>query len=87
ISVVDDQILAPTWTKDLCDEIIKIINEKPDYGTYHLASSGEASWSDFTRKIFEIKKRNINNLIENTNFQSNTIYVVSEKKLGTILFW
>lgn len=59
ISVVDDQILAPTWTKDLSDEIIKIINDKRPYGTYHIASSGEAKWSDFTKKIFEIKKRNI----------------------------
>ncbi len=69
ISVVDDQILAPTWTKDLCNKIIEIINEKPDFGTYHLASSGEASWSDFTRKIFEIKKRNINvTSIEKSDF-------------------
>ncbi len=69
ISVVDDQILAPTWTKDLADEIIKIINEKRPYGTYHIASSGEAKWSDFTRKIFEIKKRNIDvTSIEKSDF-------------------
>lgn len=69
ISVVDDQILAPTWTKDLSDEIIKIINEKRPYGTYHVASSGEAKWSDFTRKIFEIKKRNIDVMsIEKSDF-------------------
>ncbi len=59
ISVVDDQILAPTWTKDLSTKIIQILKDRPDFGTYHLASSGEAKWSDFTRKIFEIKKRNI----------------------------
>ena len=69
ISVVDDQILAPTWTKDLANEIIKIINEKRPYGTYHIASSGEAKWSDFTRKIFEIKKRNIDvTSIEKSDF-------------------
>jgi len=59
ISVVDDQILAPTWTRDLSAQIIKLINEKWEWGTYHLSSSGEAKWSDFTKKIFEIKKRNI----------------------------
>ncbi len=69
ISVVDDQILAPTWTKDLSDEIIKIINDKRPFGTYHLTSSGEAKWSDFTKKIFEIKKRNINvSSIEKSDF-------------------
>lgn len=69
ISVVDDQILSPTWTKDLASEIIKIINEKRPYGTYHIASSGEAKWSDFTKKIFEIKKRNIDVMsIEKSDF-------------------
>lgn len=69
ISVVDDQILAPTWTKDLSGEIINIINDKRPYGTYHIASSGEAKWSDFTKKIFEIKKRNIDvTAIEKSDF-------------------
>lgn len=69
ISVVDDQILAPTWTKDLSNEIIKIINNEKPYGTYHIASSGEAKWSDFTKKIFEIKKRNIDvTSIEKSDF-------------------
>ena len=59
ISVVDDQILSPTWTKDLCREIIKIITEKKPYGTYHIASKGSASWPEITKKIFDVKKRNI----------------------------
>ena len=59
ISVVDDQILSPTWTKDLCKEIIKIITENKPYGTYHIASRGSASWPEITRKIFKVKKRNI----------------------------
>ena len=59
ISVVDDQIGCPTWTKDLCKEIINIMKENKPYGTYHLCSSGQASWADFTKKIFEIKKRNV----------------------------
>lgn len=59
ISVVDDQVSSPTWTKDLCKEIIKIITENKPYGTYHITSSGKASWSELTKKIFEVKKRNI----------------------------
>lgn len=59
ISVVDDQIISPTWTKDLCREIIKIITENKDYGTYHISSSGTASWSELTEKIFEIKRRQV----------------------------
>ncbi len=59
ISVVDDEISTPTWTKDLSKEIIKIITEKRPYGTYHATSSGKTTWSELTRKIFEVKKRNI----------------------------
>ncbi len=34
-----------------------------------MTSAGEAKWSDFTRKIFEIKKRNINvSSIEKSDF-------------------
>lgn len=59
ISVVDDQVVSPTWTRDLAAEIIKIITENKEYGTYHITSSGKASWSELTKKIFDIKKRNI----------------------------
>ena len=69
ISVVDDQIGCPTWTKDLAEKIIEIMKEQKPYGTYHLCSSGQASWSDFTKKIFEIKKRDINvNAIDKSDF-------------------
>ncbi len=57
INIVDDQIGTPTWTRDLCREIINIIKEEKPYGIYHITSSGSTSWSDFTRKIYEIKKR------------------------------
>ena len=53
ISVVDDQILAPTWTKDLSNEIIKIINEKRPFGTYHLASSGKQPGLILQRKYLK----------------------------------
>lgn len=59
ISVVDDQIGCPTWVDDLSRKIVEIIKEQKPYGIYHVASSGSASWADFTKKIFEIKKRNV----------------------------
>lgn len=58
ISVVDDQIGSPTWTKDLCEKIIEIIKDEKPYGTYHLCNSGYVNYSEFTKKIFEFKKRN-----------------------------
>ena len=69
ISVVDDQIGCPTWTKDLCEQIINIMKENKPYGTYHLCSSGQAGWADFTKKIFEIKKRDVSvNAIVESDF-------------------
>ncbi len=59
ISVVDDQVTSPTWTRDLAREIIKIITENKEYGTYHITSNGQASWSEITKKIFEVKQRNV----------------------------
>ncbi|MBQ8847322.1 MAG: dTDP-4-dehydrorhamnose reductase [Candidatus Gastranaerophilales bacterium] len=59
ISVVNDQIGCPTWTDDISRKIVEIIKENKPYGIYHVSSSGSASWADFTKKIFEIKKRNV----------------------------
>ena len=66
ISVVDDQIGNPTWTRDLSEQIINIMKENRPYGTYHISSTGQAGWADFTKKIFEIKKRNVsvNSIVE-----------------------
>lgn len=59
ISVVDDQIGSPTRCDDVADKIIEIIKNKAPYGIYHVTSSGQTSWADFTKKIFEIKNKNV----------------------------
>ena len=53
ISVVNDQVGGPTFTKDLAEAISKLI--KTDYyGLYHLTNSGKCSWYEFTKLIFEL---------------------------------
>ncbi len=59
ISVVNDQIGCPTNSLDVAKKIVEIIKEQKPYGIYHITSSGSASWADFTKKIFELKKRNV----------------------------
>ncbi|MBQ8476663.1 dTDP-4-dehydrorhamnose reductase, partial [bacterium] len=59
ISVVNDQIGCPTSCVDVAKKIVEIIKEQKPYGIYHVTSSGSASWADFTKKIFELKKRNV----------------------------
>lgn len=51
LSVVDDQIGAPTWTVDLAKGIIALI-DAGCRGTYHVANSGSTSWHGFARAIF-----------------------------------
>ncbi len=59
ISVVDDQIGSPTCCDDVSRKIIEIIKDNKPYGIYHVTSGGSTSWADFTKKIFEIKKRKV----------------------------
>lgn len=54
IKVVNDQILTPTSTKELAEQIGKLI-ETGYYGLYHITNNGECSWYEFAKAIFEIK--------------------------------
>ena len=53
ITVVNDQIGSPTYTKDLskllCD---MIVTDK--YGVYHATNEGFCSWAEFAAKIMEL---------------------------------
>ena len=59
IKVVDDQIGCPTWTVELSNGIIKLI-ENEEYGTYHVCGSGETSWYGFAKEIFELSGIKVN---------------------------
>lgn len=52
LKVVDDQVGCPTWTVDLSDAIVKVLETKP-YGTYHTCGGGNTSWYGFAKEIFE----------------------------------
>jgi len=54
ISVVSDQIGAPTYAGDLAEVLIKIIlSSSTNYGVYHYSNSGVISWYDFAVEIFK----------------------------------
>ena len=54
ISVVDDQLGQPTWTKDLVSQIISMVDKNVSAGTYHGTSSGQTSWFGLTKRIYEL---------------------------------
>ncbi|MBV1758118.1 MAG: dTDP-4-dehydrorhamnose reductase [Dethiosulfatibacter sp.] len=51
INVVDDQIGVPTYTKDLAELIVKLVQTN-SYGTYHGVNEGYCSWYQFAKSIF-----------------------------------
>lgn len=51
LAVVDDQVGQPTWTVDLADLIIRLVQAGAPSGTYHGTASGETSWFGFTQRV------------------------------------
>jgi dTDP-4-dehydrorhamnose reductase len=52
LTVVDDQRGQPTWTRDLAQKVVEIIDADITSGIFHGTSSGETTWFDFARAIF-----------------------------------
>lgn len=60
VKVVDDQTGCPTWTVDLADAIISVIDEDKEYGIYHACGSGSTSWYGFAREIYTQMNLSVN---------------------------
>lgn len=52
VRVVNDQVLAPTYARDLAQAIRRLISTEA-YGVYHVANSGACSWYEFADRIFK----------------------------------
>lgn len=52
VSVVDDQVGAPTWSLHLARGLVALGASSAAPGVYHCTNAGEASWFVFTRAIF-----------------------------------
>ena len=55
LKVVDDQTGCPTWTVELANGIVKLL-DKP-FGIYHVCGSGATTWFGFAKEIFEQYKK------------------------------
>jgi dTDP-4-dehydrorhamnose reductase len=56
IAVVGDQYGTPTYTKDLCWVIEKLIHTD-FYGIYHASNEGNCSWCEFAKEIMTVAER------------------------------
>jgi dTDP-4-dehydrorhamnose reductase len=53
VDVVDDQVGQPTWTVDLADLVLRLVEAGAPTGVYHGTSSGQVSWFGFAQAIVE----------------------------------
>lgn len=67
LSVVDDQVGSPTYTKDIASAIDQFI-KSDKCGIYHLTNEGFCSWCEFAKTIFS--KLNIDIKVNAVSSQS-----------------
>ena len=58
LKVVTDEVLSPTYTRDLAEKIYELA-QTSRYGLYHIVNHDECSWYDFTVEIFKLLKQKI----------------------------
>ncbi|WP_160032783.1 dTDP-4-dehydrorhamnose reductase [Paenibacillus sp. An7] len=59
LQVVHDQKGSPTYTVHLAEFLLELVDTEC-YGIYHASGTGECTWYEFTREIFEQAKEILN---------------------------
>lgn len=53
LKVVDDQLITPTYTVDLANQIARLL-ATPHRGLFHMTNEGSCTWFQFAQAIFEL---------------------------------
>ncbi|MGO3536073.1 MAG: dTDP-4-dehydrorhamnose reductase [Leuconostoc mesenteroides] len=53
LTVVNDQLGRPTWTRTLAEFMLYLIAVEATYGIYHLSNDETATWFDFAKEILK----------------------------------
>jgi dTDP-4-dehydrorhamnose reductase len=53
VRVVNDEVVSPTPTRDLAQQIVKL-SRSDAFGLYHATAEGNCSWYEFAREIFAL---------------------------------
>src|SRR5690606_23581267 len=56
LKVVNDQKGSPTYTVDLAQFLLELVQTEK-YGIYHASNTGECTWFEFAKAIFDEAKR------------------------------
>ena len=82
LNVVADEVLSPTYTRDLAEKIVELIKTEK-YGLYHLVNQGQCSWYEFACKIFEFLGRQVTiNKITAAEYKAAYPYRQTRSKLA-----
>lgn len=53
LTVVNDQLGRPTWTRTLSEFMLHLVSVDAEYGIYHLSNDNTATWFDFAKEILK----------------------------------
>lgn len=53
LTVVDDQVGRPTWTRTLAEFMTHLVDNSCKFGTYHLSNDNSCSWYEFAKEILK----------------------------------
>ncbi|ORN37267.1 dTDP-4-dehydrorhamnose reductase [Lentilactobacillus parabuchneri] len=53
LTVVDDQVGRPTWTRTLAEFMTYLVDHKAPFGIYQLSNEGSCSWYEFAKEILK----------------------------------
>lgn len=58
LRIIHDQVGSPTYTGDLAQAIIELLEaaQPSSYGLYHFSNEGQCSWYEFTKEIVSLAK-------------------------------
>ncbi|GEL15455.1 dTDP-4-dehydrorhamnose reductase [Pediococcus cellicola] len=59
ITVVDDQVGRPTWTRTLAEFMVYAVEHQVAYGTYNLSNDNQANWFQFATEILRDTKTEV----------------------------
>lgn len=53
LTVVNDQVGRPTWTKSLAEFMTYLVQYNCEYGTYHFSNDDTCTWYEFAQEILQ----------------------------------
>lgn len=67
VRVVSDQIGQPTWTRDLAEVVLQVLQLETMPRIVHAVSSGKTSWADFAKEVAISIGLNTDSIVEITS--------------------